>query len=100
VYARPRPGFFVGGAITFGPRIVIGSFLPWGWGGAAFGWREHRIVINNHPWERAWVNRGSYVHPYAVQRGPVVDHRVERHELHEYRAPQRREREEHRDERR
>jgi hypothetical protein len=101
VYARPRPGFFVGGAITFGPRIVIGaSFAPWGWGGAAFGWRDHRILINNRPWERAWVSRGSYVHPYAAPRAPAADHRVERHELHEYRAPERREREENREERR
>jgi len=28
VYSRPRPGFFVDGAITFGPRIGIGVFAP------------------------------------------------------------------------
>lgn len=33
VYVRPRPGFFVGGAIRFGPGIGIGAaFSPWGWG--------------------------------------------------------------------
>jgi hypothetical protein len=91
VYARPRPGFLVGGAITFGPRIVVGSFAPWGWGSAAFGWREHRIVVNNRPWERTWVNRQTYAHPYAAPRAPYVDHRVERHELREYHGPERRE---------
>lgn len=90
VFARPRPGFFVGGAITFGPRIVVGAFAPWGWGTALFAWRDHRIIINNRPWERAWVNRERYEHPYAAPRAPYADHRVERHELREYRAPERR----------
>jgi len=89
VYSRPRPGFFVGGAITFGPRVVIGGFAPWGWGRSSFGWREHRIIVNNRPWERTWVNRGSYAHSYAAPRAPAYDHRVERHELREYRAPER-----------
>jgi hypothetical protein len=67
VFAAPRPGFFIGGAIAFGPRIAIGaSFAPWGWRGAAFGWGAHAIMFDNHPWERTWVNRGTYVHPYAV----------------------------------
>jgi hypothetical protein len=96
VYFRPRPGFFVGGAIGFGPSIFVGSFLPWGWGGVSFGWRTHSIIIGGRPWERTWVNRGSYVHPYAA---PVRPHsfaaappRMERHELHQYtpRAPERR----------
>jgi len=66
VFARPRPGFFVGGAISFGPRVWIGtSFAPWGWSHPAFGWREHSIIIDRHPWERRWDNRGAYVHPYA-----------------------------------
>ncbi len=88
VFARPRPGFFVGGAISFGPRIVVGAFAPWGWGGVAFGWREHRIIVNNRPWERSWVNRQAYVHPYIAARPGVEDHHVERHELHEYRRPE------------
>ena len=33
VFAPPRPGFFVGGAIGFGYGITIGAaFGPWGWG--------------------------------------------------------------------
>src|ERR1019366_5438338 len=44
VFYRPRPGFFVGGAISFGPRIFIGSFLPWGWGSISFGWGAHNII--------------------------------------------------------
>jgi hypothetical protein len=87
VYSRPRPGFFIGGAITFGPRISIGAFAPWGWGGIALGWREHRILVNNRPWERTWVNRQSYVHPYVAARPEYHDHRVERHELREYSRP-------------
>jgi hypothetical protein len=88
VYSRPRPGFYVGGAITFGPRIVVGSFAPWGWGRSSLGWREHRIIVNNRPWERTWVNRRAYVHPYQAPRPQVMDRRVERHELREYRRPQ------------
>jgi hypothetical protein len=67
VFARPRAGFFIGGAIAFGPRIVIGaSFAPWGWGGPAFGWAAHSIIVDNHPWGRTWANRAVYVHPYAA----------------------------------
>ncbi len=88
VYFRPRPGFFIGGAISFGPSIFVGAFLPWGWGGVSFGWRAHSIIINNRPWERTWVNRGTYVHPYAVPARPRLATpapRMERHELREYR---------------
>ena len=89
VFARPRPGFFVGGAITFGPRIGIGVFAPWGWGGISFGWRTHAIIVNNRPWERTWVNRGTYVHPYVAPRytRPYQEH----HEMREYHAPPREE---------
>ena len=91
VFYRPRPGFFVGGAISFGPRIFIGSFLPWGWGGISFGWGAHNIIIGGRPWARTWVNRG-YVHPYAglparpVFRpgGPAAPPRMERHEMRPY----------------
>ena len=85
VYSRPRPGFFVGSAITFGPRIGISAFLPLGWGGARFGWTDHRIFVNNRPWERSWGNRETYVHPYE-NRAPFVEHREEHHDLHEYRG--------------
>jgi hypothetical protein len=96
VYLRPSPGFYVGGAISFGPSIAVGAFLPWGWGGVSIGWRTHAIVINNHPWERTWANRGAYVHPYALPPRRVVGPapRMERHELRGYtpRGPQRVER--------
>jgi hypothetical protein len=85
VYAAPRPGFFVGGAIGFGFGVGIGSyFRPWGWGATRFGWNTHVLIVNDRPWGRTWVNRGAYVHPYpGVRRyaggpGPA---RVEHHEL-------------------
>ena len=81
VFAPPRPGFFVGGAIGFRFGIAIGpAFRPWGWGVNRFAWGEHRVFINNARWDRSWVNRGTYVHPYAMPRytGPRP---AERHEL-------------------
>jgi hypothetical protein len=84
VFAAPRPGFFVGGAIGFGFGIRIGAwFRPWGWGSTRIGWGEHAVFINNVRWERTWVNRRVYVHPYpGVHRyaagGPA---RAEHHEL-------------------
>lgn len=83
VFYRPRPGFFVGAAIRFGPGITVGAaFAPFGWANIGFGWRAHTIIVDNHPWVRTWANRGVYVHPYAVpyrHEGP----RVERHESRE-----------------
>jgi len=82
VYVRPRPGFFVDGAIRFGPAIPIGAgFAPWGWGGAGFGWREHTILVGNRSWARTWVNREQYAHPYA-ERPRFAGPRVEQHEFH------------------
>ena len=81
VYARPRPGFFVGNAINFGFGIGIGpAFRPWGWGSNRVLWNSRAVIINDRPWNRTYVNRGSYVHPYAVERynGPRP---AERHEL-------------------
>lgn len=97
VFFRPAPGFYVGGAITFGPGIFVNAFVPWGWGGISFGWRAHSIIIGGRPWERTWVNRGTYVHRYAGlptrPRGAAPVPRVERHELREYRpAPRAEER--------
>jgi hypothetical protein len=95
VFFRPRPGFFVGGAISFGPSIFVGSFLPWGWGGVSFGWRTHSIIVNNRPWERTWVNRDRYVHPYTAPARPRTfapePPRMEHHELRQYspRGPER-----------
>ncbi len=81
VFARPRPGFFVGGAIRFGGGITIGAgFAPWGWGHVGFGWQQHAILIDNHPWGRTWSNRAVYVHPYAAPYHPQQGPRVEYHE--------------------
>lgn len=78
VFGPPSPGFFIGGAIRFGPAIVIGAaFAPWGWAHPYFEWRTHGIFFDATPWGRGWVNRGYYVHPYAhayVSRpGPRVE---------------------------
>jgi hypothetical protein len=85
VFAAPRPGFFIGGAIHFGVGITIGAaFAPFGWRGPMLDWRAHNIVIDNHPWVRTWATRGTYAHPYAVPRarvaGPRVEHHPVRHE--------------------
>ena len=83
VYVRPRPGFFAGGAIRFGPGITIGAaFAPWGWGGVGFGWHQHQILVDRRPWERSWVNRRTYVHPYAVPPPHYNGARIEHHETH------------------
>ncbi len=84
VFSRPRPGFFIGGAIGFGPGIAIGaSFGPWGWGGVGFGWSSHTILIDRSPWVRTWSNRAAYVHTYAAPYHPAAGARVERHEMRE-----------------
>jgi hypothetical protein len=83
VFVAPRPGFVVGGAIRFGFGVNLGiAFRPWGWGYNRFDWGGHAVFINNAPWRRGWVDRGRYVHPYAVRRfeGPRP---AERHELRE-----------------
>lgn len=86
VFAPPRRGFFVGGAISFGPRVYIGSgFAPWGWSGPGFGWRSHEIIIDRHPWERRWDNREHYVHPYTRPYRRPEGPRVERHQDREHR---------------
>ncbi len=85
VYYRPRPGFFVGGAITFGGISLGAAFTPWGWGHNYFDWRAHRVIIDNHPWDRRWENRREYVHPYAGIHRYDAGHRpVERHEVHRH----------------
>jgi hypothetical protein len=83
VYAPPRPGFFVGGAIGFGFGITIGAwFHPWGWGATRIAWGSHAIFINNARWDRNWANRRVYVHPYpGVHRYAATNHAVEHHEL-------------------
>jgi Protein of unknown function (DUF3300) len=83
VFYAPRPGFVVGGAIRFGFGVTLGGFFrPWGWGYDRFDWGGHRVFINNAPWGRTWVNRGSYVHPYqGVRRFAPAQRVPERHEL-------------------
>jgi hypothetical protein len=81
VFAAPRPGFFVGGAIRFGPRFTISAgFLPFGWVGAGLGWRDHAIIVDHHPWVRTWDNRERYVHPYEHPVPRFAGPRVERHD--------------------
>src|SRR6478672_2469651 len=106
VYERPRPGFFIGGAIGFRFGVVLGaSYRPWGWGYNRIAWDRRVVFINNAPWQRTWVNRHEYHHPYTVRYYP--EHHYDRHENHghevSYRAHERNEerREEHaREERR
>jgi len=91
VFAAPRPGFFVGGAINFGFGVSIGAaFRPWGWGYNHFGWGTHAVIINNRPWGRTWVNRPTYAHPYTGVQRYEAPRRVETHQLHE-RSPRERE---------
>jgi hypothetical protein len=85
VFAPPRPGFVVGGAIRFGWGFTItAAFRPWGWGVGlgSFDWGRHVVVVNGRPWGRTYVNRNVYVHPYTVPRYAAAG-RVEGHELHE-----------------
>jgi hypothetical protein len=44
VFARPRPGFFVGGAIRFG-----GGFR-WTGGNDRFDWHRHEMFVNRRVW--------------------------------------------------
>jgi Protein of unknown function (DUF3300) len=91
VYARPRPGFVVGGAIRFGFGITLGAaFVPWGWNATHFAWNTHTVIINNSPWRRTFVNRTTYVHPYtAVPRYAAAAPRVEEHRAIERSAHER-----------
>jgi hypothetical protein len=84
VFIAPRPGFVVGGAISFGYGITLGiAFRPWGWGYTRFDWGTHVVFVNNAPWRRNWANRATYVHPYAIRRAVAGPRPAERHELHE-----------------
>jgi hypothetical protein len=77
VFARPRPGFVVGSAISFGFGVTIGSlFEPWGWGASHIAWANHAVYIDRARWERTWVNRTTYIHPYAHLPQFVVVHRA------------------------
>ena len=93
VYERPRPGFFIGAAIGFRFGVVLGaSYRPWGWGYNRIAWDRRVVFINNAPWQRTWVNRHEYHHPYTVHYYPE-HHFVRENHGHEvaYRAHERNE---------
>jgi len=80
VYVAPRPGFYVTTAIRFGYGVTLGvAFQPWGWGYTHFDWGGHVVFINHDPWRRTWVNRATYVHPYAIRRAAPAPAHVEEH---------------------
>lgn len=82
VFAPPPPGFFVGAAIHFRPAVVLGAaFAPWGWLNVGFLWGAHSILIDGTPWNRVWLNRGFYIHPYAHPWVRAHGPRVEIHHL-------------------
>lgn len=90
VYVAPRPGFFVGAAIGFRFGVVLGPvYRPWGWGYNRFAWNNHVVIVNNTRWNRTWVNRTTYVHPYVIRhetegRGPEWrEHEWREHDRHE-----------------
>jgi hypothetical protein len=94
VFFPPRPGFVVGGAIRFGFGVTIGGFFaPWGWapGAIRFDWGGHAVFLANERWGRTWVNRATYVHPYAAIRrpGPGAARLPEAHSLHPRSEPER-----------
>jgi hypothetical protein len=81
VFAPPRPGIRIAGAIRFGFGVTLGAgFRPWGWGGNRILWNNHVVIINNAPWDRIWRNRIGYVHPYALPRY-VVRRPPDRHPI-------------------
>ena len=81
VYERPRPGFFIGAAIGFRFGVSLGvAYRPWGWGYNRIAWDRRVVFINNAPWQRTWVNRHEYHHPYTVRYYP--EHHYDRHENH------------------
>jgi hypothetical protein len=55
VFARPRAGFFVGGAIRFG------AGFHWAGGFNRFNWRSHEVVVNRRVWTPPV--RRNYVQP-------------------------------------
>ena len=82
VYVAPRPGFQVVTAVRFGYGVTVGvAFASWGWGYTHVDWTSHVVYINHDPWHRTWVNRATYVHPYAIRRPVVGAHTTEAHRL-------------------
>ena len=64
-----NPGYIV--VPYYDPGVVF--FAPRGWvsGGIRFDWGGHAVFLNNARWGRTWVNRSTYVHPYAAVRRPA-----------------------------
>ena len=64
VFAPPRPGFAIAGAIRFGPGITIGAaFGGWGWWlGSGFVWPSHTILIDRRPWGRGVIGLFTCIH--------------------------------------
>jgi uncharacterized protein DUF3300 len=80
VFGPPPPRFVPARAISFGYGVRLGvAFAPWGWGTTRFGWPAHTVIINNAPWGRLWVNRGTYVHPYPGVARVAVPRLPDRH---------------------
>jgi hypothetical protein len=80
VYVAPRPGFYVAGAVRFGYGVTVGvAFQPWGWGYTHVDWHSQVVYVNHDPWHRTWVNRATYVHPYAIRRAALAPAHVEEH---------------------
>ncbi|HWZ52930.1 MAG TPA: DUF3300 domain-containing protein [Granulicella sp.] len=85
VFFAPRHGYFVGGAIGFGPRVFLApGFATYGWFGAGFGWGGHVLLIDHHPWGRTFYNRNIYVHAYAHPYGHYEGHFDAHHDAHGY----------------
>jgi hypothetical protein len=67
VFARPRPGFFVRGAIRFG-----GGF-HWAGGYNRFNWRSHEVVVNRRVWTPSV--RRMYGQPQRFEQRRFDDNR-------------------------
>src|ERR1700694_2258128 len=83
VFAPPRPGIAIGGAIRFGLAVTIEAvFGGWGWWlGSGFAWPSHAILIDRRPWGKVWINRSEYIHPYVHPWVRPAGPRVEIHRL-------------------
>jgi hypothetical protein len=69
VFVPARRGVAVENVIYLGHGVSLGvAFAGWGWSANRFDWAEHRVIINDAPWQRTWVNRETYIHPYQVPR--------------------------------
>ena len=67
VFAPLRPGFFVGGAIGFGPPYPVGTSFGFAWR-SGLNWHNREIVVNRPVYERRNppVNNGRVYVPHAT----------------------------------